>query len=94
MSRIPLSDDTENDDPWEYDTGEYREYRPLDFDYTPPRGDLDIVDTFDSDIDSALPEDDAEEVEEDTDPVTVEADNVLISEILNEVDGLCDSTLN
>lgn len=87
MSRIPQSDDTENDDPWEYDTGEYREYRPLDFDYSPPRADLDVVDTFDTDIDSAL-EDEIEETEEDLEPPTTEADNLLISEILYEVDGI------
>lgn len=89
--RIPQSDDTENDDPWEYDTGEYREYRPLDFDYTPPRDDLNVVDTFDMDIDGALESETvAEEIEEEPDPPTTgasEADS-LISEILYEVDGL------
>lgn len=103
MSRIPLTDDTELDDPWsEENDFDDSDYRPLDFDYIPPREDLSVVDSFDSDIDSALDnllEDDPESEEEEqsgetssltSEHLTEEEANALISEILYVVDRFSD----
>lgn len=94
MSRIPISDDTELDDPWELDLDEPDiGYSPLDFDFVPSRIDLDIVDTFDSDFTRALDEpleveiEVPEEIDDDSESPTPE-ELSLISEILHAVDEL------